>query len=111
MEMFIDWDSEFIGKEALKNQKESEEFSVLAGIKTDSRKSPRHGFELFHNDESVGEVTSGTYGASVGYGIGLARVPHYLAEPGTRLTAGPKNLAVEITQVPFYNSGTCRIKI
>ena len=108
MASFIDWESSFVGKEALMAQREANTHSILVPIQTNSRKSPRHGFEVFHEGAVVGEVTTGTFGPSVGHGIGFARIPHALASPGTLLTAGPKNLEIEVATLPLYKHGTCR---
>ncbi|MCC6152331.1 MAG: hypothetical protein IT367_01145, partial [Candidatus Hydrogenedentes bacterium] len=61
------------------------------------------------NGEVVGVVTSGTYGPSVGCGVGLAYIPESLIKPGTKLTAGPRDLEIETTTIPIYTKGTCRV--
>jgi aminomethyltransferase len=111
MQPFINWGSEFVGKEALVAQRDANEYSVLVPIQTSSRKSPRHDFEVFDGDTVVGTVTTGTFGPSVGYGIGFARVPQSLSSVGTKLTAGPKKIEIEVGTIPFYAGGTCRVKI
>lgn len=110
MASFIAWDTEFVGREALLKRKESGDYPVLAGIVTHSKRKPQHGFEVKHQGDVVGEVTSGTYGPSVGHGVGLARIPQDLSAPGTRLTAGPKDIEIEVAEPPFYKEGTCRMK-
>ena len=63
-------------------------------------------------DAALGQfVTSGTFGPSVNCGVGLARVPQAFAAPGTQLTAGPRDLPVEVAEIPIYKNGTCRVKI
>jgi len=61
-------------------------------------------------DRPVGEVTSGTFGPSLGTGVGLARVIPDAAMPGTRLKAGPRDLELEVVMPPAYRKGTCRMK-
>ncbi|HPO15191.1 MAG TPA: glycine cleavage system aminomethyltransferase GcvT [Candidatus Hydrogenedentes bacterium] len=111
MERFVCWDKEFNGKKRLLEQKECGGYAVLTAIKSNNRQAPRHGFEVKHNGEVVGEVTSGTFGPSVGCGVGLAYLPPVLSAPGTPLTAGPRDLAIEAAEIPVYKGGTCRIKI
>jgi aminomethyltransferase len=111
MEPFIAWDTDFVGKSALVEIKEKNEYPVLVPIQTQSRRAPRHDFEIFNEDKQVGVVTSGTFGPSVEHGVGLARIQKDFSVPGTKLTAGPKSLEIEVTNVPIYSKGTCRIKI
>lgn len=111
MDPFIAWDTEFVGKDALLKKRDAGGYPVLVGFTTDSRRAPRHDMELKANGAAVGVVTSGTFGPSVGHGIGLGRVqPEYTAE-GTQLTAGPRDLPVTVASPPFYKDGTCRIKV
>lgn len=111
MESFIEWDTDFIGKEALAKQRDENTYSVLTPIKTSSRRAPRHDFVVQQDGNNVGTVTTGTFGPSVEHGIGYARIPQNLATPGTKLFAGPKQLEIEVTTAPFYTDGTCRIKL
>jgi glycine cleavage system aminomethyltransferase T len=59
----------------------------------------------------VGIVTSGTFGPSVGEGIGLARVNPDVAVNGKALTVGPRRIPVESCGPPFYTGGSCRMKL
>ena len=108
MASFIAWDKEFVGRDALIAKRDAGGYPVLAPIKTGDRRAPRHGFDVTHDGEVVGVVTSGTFGPSVGHGVGFAYVPESLAKPGTKLTAGPKDLEIETTTIPIYTAGTCR---
>ncbi len=108
METFVAWDTAFIGKDALLDQKSKGGYSVLTAIRTADRRAPRHEYNVKQDGSTVGVVTSGTFGPSVGHGIGLAYVPQECSSPGTRLTAGPKDLAIETATLPFYTAGTCR---
>ena len=111
MEPFIAWDTEFVGKEALARQRDAGDYRRLTGIVTHSKRKPQHDFEVKHEGRVVGTVTSGTYGPSVEHGVGLARLDAACAEAGTKLTAGPKDLEIEVAATPFYKDGTCRVKI
>jgi aminomethyltransferase len=108
MASFIAWNKDFRGKAALARKRDAGGLPILTGIRTFDRRSPRHEFEVKHNGAVVGVVSSGTFGPSMGYGIGLAYVPQNLATPGTKLTAGPKDLEIETVELPFYKDGTCR---
>ncbi|NIA12964.1 MAG: glycine cleavage system aminomethyltransferase GcvT [Nitrospiraceae bacterium] len=108
MGRFIDWDSEFNAKEFLLMQREMGRYKVRTGIRSATRRAPRTGYEVYCEGKPVGEVTSGCYGPSVGFGIGMAYIPVELSVPGTRLTAGPKEMEIETTAFPFYEHGTFR---
>lgn len=108
MGRFIYWGRDFVGREALCLKQEHNHYHVRTGLRSMDRRAPRAGFEVRYKGETVGVVTSGTYGPSVGYGIGMGYVPHPLATPGTPLTVGPKDVPVETAAFPFYNHGTFR---
>ena len=108
LESFIAWNTEFVGKSALETQKHAGGYDRLTAIRTPDRRAPRHEFEVFYGDVRVGVVTSGTFGPSVGYGIGLAYLNPAHTAAGCALTAGPKGLPVETAELPFYRHGTCR---
>ena len=110
MDRFIAWDKDFIGKAALEAQRAQGGYSVLTAIRSANRQAPRHGFEIMHDGQTVGRVASGTFGPSVGVGVGLAYLPPALAVPGTALTAGPRALPIESAEMPIYKNGTCRMK-
>ena len=81
------------------------------GVGAKDCRAPRHDFEVKAGEVVVGKVTSGTFGPSVGHGIGLARIQGGYAKPGTVLSAGPKKIVLEVAEIPFYKGGTCRTKI
>jgi len=72
MGRFIQWDKEFNGKAVLEAQRARDDYHRLTAIVSADRRSPRHGFEVKHGGETAGGVTSGTYGPSVGRGVGFA---------------------------------------
>lgn len=111
MERFIAWDKEFIGKAALAAQRDSGDYGRLTAIRSMDRRAPRHGFEVKRNGEIAGIVTSGTYGPTVGTGVGLARLAAACAGPRMALTAGPREMPVETAEIPIYRNGTCRMKV
>ncbi len=108
MAAFIEWETEFVGKEALMAQRNRGDYRELVAVKTLDRRAPRHEFNVTRDGVSVGVVTSGTFGPSLDHGVGLARVDRNVSAPGTRLTAGPKGLPIEVCKIPIYTKGTCR---
>jgi aminomethyltransferase len=70
IDMFVQYKShDFTGKEALLKQKEEGISKVIIPFTTNSKRTPRHGFDIYQNDKKIGVVTSGTYAPSVGSGI------------------------------------------
>lgn len=111
MGRFIHWEKDFLGKSALEKVRDEGDYSRLTAIVSADRRAPRHGFELKCAGVVVGEVTSGTYGPSVGRGVGLADLPADLSEPDIELTAGPRDLPVVTAEIPVYKDGTARKKL
>jgi len=74
LEFAIDWDHEFIGREALKELKEKGDYERLVGIVLESKAPPRHGYEVYKGSEKIGTVSSGGYSPILQKGIALAYV-------------------------------------
>ncbi|MCK5863409.1 MAG: glycine cleavage system aminomethyltransferase GcvT [Candidatus Hydrogenedentes bacterium] len=108
MNRFIAWKSNFPGKERLEAQREAGNYQVLVSLRSPNRRAPRSGYELLHEGRKIGNVTSGTYGPSVGCGIGLGYVPLELAQEGTVLQAGPRKHNVIVEAPPLYKLGSGR---
>jgi aminomethyltransferase len=111
MDRFIAWHTEFPGKARLLEMRERGGYSVLTPILSSDRRAPRHGFELKKDGELVGAVTTGTFGPSLGRGVGLAYLKTDVVAPGTVLAAGPRDLEVTVAELPIYKNGTCRIRV
>jgi aminomethyltransferase len=95
----------FIGEEALAKQKAEGLTRKLVGFVMKERGTARHGYQIVDGSgASVGVVTSGSVGPTVGANIGLGYVPTALAQAGTRLQIDcrGKSAAAEIVNGPFY---------
>ncbi len=110
MDRFIAWNTEFPGKERILAMRGRGGYDLLTPVRSADRRAPRHGFEVFSGGAPVGVVTSGTFGPSVGCGIGLAYLRPEHAAPGTPLTAGPRNLEITTAEAPIHKGGTCRVR-
>jgi len=101
---------DFVGRDALRRQKEEGVKVRLAGFKLRERGFPRHGYPVEFNGERSGEVTSGTMSPTLGYGVGLAYVPVAAAKPGTEIGIVIRDRAVpaEVVRPPFHTGGTVR---
>jgi len=63
LSMFVKFDTNFVGKDSLIKQKEEGMKKIVLPFRTNSRRAPK--------GKVIGEVTSGAYSPSLGYGIGL----------------------------------------
>ncbi len=95
----------FIGKDALINQRNNGLEKILIGIKCLSRIVPREGYNISFNGEILGKVTSGTFSPTLNYPIALAYVntkKDYKIGDILDVEIRGKNHTVEITPLPFY---------
>lgn len=81
----VNKEADFIGKPVLKEQVEHGTKRKIVGIEMIDKGIPRHGYEVFHGEEEVGVVTSGTQSPTLQKNIGLALVQSEFAEAGTEL--------------------------
>lgn len=72
--MFVNIKRDYVGKDALLNQKEEGLTRLLIPFKTTSRRSARKDFEVYQNDKKIGFVTSAAFSPVLNVGIGLAMV-------------------------------------
>jgi aminomethyltransferase len=64
----------FIGKDALAKQKEEGLQRKIVGFELIGKGIPRHGYEVYSNDEKIGVVTTGYLSPTVGKSLGLALI-------------------------------------
>ena len=104
IDMFVQYDShDFTGKEALLKQKEKGISKKIIPFVTNSKRTPRNGFEIYQNGKKIGVVTSGTYSPSVGTGIGLGFVDTnlYDKEADLELNTGRGSMPIYRAKLPF----------
>jgi aminomethyltransferase len=97
-------EADFIGKEALKKQKENGLTRKLVGIEMIDRGIPRHGYSVFKGEELIGEVTTGTQSPSSKRNIGLALIKSEFAalETEVEVEIRGKRLKASVVSTPFY---------
>ena len=101
-------ESDFIGKEALKKQKEEGLKRKIVGIEVTGRGIPRHGYKVFSAKmRKLVNVTSGTQSPTLKKSIGLALVAAEYAKVGTELKVEIRNKQVDavVVKTPFYKRG------
>jgi len=93
----------FNGSEAIAKLKAEGIQRKLVGFKMIERGIPRAGYELAHEGEVIGTITSGTMSPMLGYGVGMGYVPKALAQPGQQIDVLIRNKQVkaEIVKTPF----------
>ncbi|MFH1692151.1 MAG: glycine cleavage system aminomethyltransferase GcvT [Candidatus Omnitrophota bacterium] len=71
LEKFINFNKEFIGKEALLKQKKNGLQKKRVFLKTTTRRAPRHLHNIYAKDSRIGSVTSGSFSPHLELGIGM----------------------------------------
>jgi aminomethyltransferase len=76
LEWVVDWDHDFVGREALEAQRRDGLPRRMVAFRTGGRAIPRHGYPI-RSGASTGTVASGNFSPGLGCGIGMG----YLAPP------------------------------
>ncbi len=101
----LDKPGDFVGRDALAAVSEQGVEQSLVGLKTASRRAPRHGYPVLDAEGNrIGEVTSGALSPTLGYSVAMAYVAVGDTEPGTQLSVDVrgKQEPVEVVALPFY---------
>jgi aminomethyltransferase len=102
----LDTKGDFIGRSVLEQQKANGVEKRLVGIEMQGRYIARHGYPVIHNNQVVGEITSGTLSPTLGKAVSLAYVPRKLAKIGQQLEVEirGKSYPGVVVKKPFYRS-------
>lgn len=97
-------EADFIGKDALKQQKENGAERKLVGIEMIDRGIPRHGYPVYKGEELIGEVTTGTQSPSLKKNIGLVLIKSEYTGLDSELEVEirGKRLKAKVVPTPFY---------
>lgn len=97
-------ENDFIGKDALIQQKEQGLTRKLVGIEMIDRGIPRHGYPVYIGDQLIGEVTTGTQSPSLKRNIGLALIKTEFSglESEVEIEIRGKRLKAIVVPTPFY---------
>jgi len=95
----------FLGYDKIQEAKSSGLNRRLVAFSMDERGIPRSGYEIFHNDDKIGIVTSGTQSPVLNKGIGLAYVDLPFNQSGQKISVQIRNkrLNAVIIKPPFIN--------
>jgi aminomethyltransferase len=95
---------DFIGRDAMLRQKERGLPRKLVGFVLTDPGIARHGFDVLHDGEKAGIVTSGTRSPTLKTSIGLAFVPPSLAAEGSTFAVDVRGrpASAQVVKTPFY---------
>ena len=100
----VNFDKEFVGKEALGKIKVKGWTRQLVGFEMVGRGIARNGYPIFSNKQEIGQVTSGTYSPTLKKAIGMAYVDKKYDKLGTMVEIKIRDNLVraQIVKLPFY---------
>ena len=106
----VNLDKDFIGKEIIEKQKAEKPSRRLVCLELDDKVIPRHGYEIFSDEQAVGNVTSGTFSPSLQKPIALGYVPRQLSKSGSRveIEIRKKRYPAVVVKPPFYKDASHR---
>ena len=107
---FVDMKKDFIGKTAIEKKQKQGLEKKLCCFQTESRRAPRHDYEIFANNQKIGIVTSGSYSPSLGCGIGMGYLETQITAIGTEIILLLENIKInaKVVKRPFYQKGSLR---
>ncbi len=104
LERFVDFDKDFIGRDALLNQQYNGTRFTLVGLQMPGRSAPRADYALSVLGFPAGQVTSGCYSPTLDTSLGMGYVFPEYSRPGTVLEMDKRGHIEEITvtTLPHY---------
>jgi aminomethyltransferase len=95
---------DFIGRDALLEQRQRGTRKKLAGLEMADRGIARDGYPVWIDGRAVGRVTSGSYAPYLKKNVGLAYVPPEYAEAGREIQVEIRasRVAARLAPLPFY---------
>ena len=104
LERFVDFEKDFVGRDALLNQQYHGTRFTLVGLQLPGRSAPRATYALTVLGQPAGQVTSGSYSPTLDMSLGMGYVFPEFARPGTVLELDKRGVIEEITvtALPHY---------
>ncbi len=95
---------DFIGKDALAEQKSEGLKRKAVGFEMSDRGIPRSHYDVYVSDKKIGYVTTGSFSPTLKKNIGLALIEAEYAKEGTEIEISirNKNLKAKVVKKPFY---------
>jgi len=100
----IDWDHDFVGRDALLKTKLEKSKALLVGFEMVDKGVPRQGYPILIDDIEVGQVTTGMKSPTLNKFLGLGYVPRGQHKIGTEIEIVIRNQPkrAKIVKRPFY---------
>jgi aminomethyltransferase len=102
--------SEFLGRDAIAKIREAGPARRLLGLVLDGARIARPGFDVELQGQSVGTVTSGSMGISIGRPVAMAYLDAGTVRPGTHVdvVARGQRIPAMVAGRPMYTQGSVR---
>lgn len=96
--------NDFIGKDALANQKADGLKRKTAGFEMVERGIPRSHYDVYADGKKIGYVTTGSFSPTLKKNIGLALIDAEYAKEGTEIEISIRNKSIKakVIKKPFY---------
>ncbi len=103
MSWTINWDHDFLGKDALLKQKERGDYERLTCLECIDKGVPRHGYEIRKEGKKIGVVSSGTLSPCLDKGIAMGYVHPEYREPENilEIVVRNKKIKAKVVKPPF----------
>jgi len=111
LKRFIDFEKDFIGKDALLQQKQHGLERKVVGFVSSNRRAPRAGQKMFSDSiKEIGLCTSGTFSPCLNKGIGLAlvNIEHSEVDQDIFFCDNKKQHPAKISKKNFYKNGSLK---
>jgi len=97
-------DRKFVGRSAILAARKDKSLPIRVGLELEGRRAAREDCQIFHGDQRVGVVTSGSYTPTLERSISMAYVDPEFTELGTELLVDirGKSHSAKVVEVPFY---------
>jgi aminomethyltransferase len=95
---------EFVGRSAIAEARKNSDLWIRSGLELEGRRAAREECQVFHGEQAVGVVTSGSYTPTLQKSISMAYIHPDHRELGTTLSVDIRGKLHKATvvQVPFY---------
>ncbi len=103
----VHWDHDFIGRQALADQRAKGGYPRLVCMVAKDKGIPRHGYDILSAGNKVGTVTSGTMSPVLKKGIAMGYLPFDMAKPGMSVDIKVRDTTVpmDVVKPPFVRRG------